>query len=199
MNIRIRRLTPDLAEEYAHFFDITPHDDGKTKCYCVTWCGDNVYQNGGSHWYATPDERRKHAIQRVQNGDIQGYLVYCGDTIIGWCNANTKADCQIGMNYLRSEGGVPLDECRAGEKVKFIFCFAIAPEFQRMGVATQMLNYVCQDAADNGFDFVEAYTNKTFADHDFRGPLAMYIKCGFVKYAEKDGKVVVRKLLKEIR
>ena len=44
MNIEIRRLTPDLAENYAHFFDITPHNvrtDG-SKCYCITWCSDNI-------------------------------------------------------------------------------------------------------------------------------------------------------------
>ena len=26
MNIEIRRLTPDLAEDYARFFDVTPHN-----------------------------------------------------------------------------------------------------------------------------------------------------------------------------
>jgi hypothetical protein len=29
MEIDIRRLTPDLAEDYAHFFDVTPHDVDK--------------------------------------------------------------------------------------------------------------------------------------------------------------------------
>jgi hypothetical protein len=27
MAIEIRRLAPELAEDYIHFFDITPHDD----------------------------------------------------------------------------------------------------------------------------------------------------------------------------
>ena len=27
MNIEIRRLTPELADDYVHFFDITPHDE----------------------------------------------------------------------------------------------------------------------------------------------------------------------------
>lgn len=37
MNIEIRKLTPDLAEDYIHFFDTTPHDDNVDahKCYCV--------------------------------------------------------------------------------------------------------------------------------------------------------------------
>jgi len=37
MNLEIRRLTPDLAEDYARFFDRTPHDNhvDEHKCYCV--------------------------------------------------------------------------------------------------------------------------------------------------------------------
>lgn len=56
-----------------------------------------------------------------------------------------------------------------------------------------MLESVCKDAADEGFDFFEAYVNKEFiyTDHDFRGPLPMYEKCGFTIYDERDGKVVV--------
>ena len=67
-----------------------------------------------------------------------------------------------------------------------------------MSVATKLLERVCQDAAADDFDFIEAYVNKKFIDvaHDFRGPLAMYEKCGFSKHAEREGKVVVRKALK---
>ena len=69
-----------------------------------------------------------------------------------------------------------------------------------MGVATQLLERVCRDAAADGFDFVEAYVNKEFKDaaNEFRGPLAMYEKCGFDTGAEQDGRVVVRKALKPI-
>lgn len=196
MDIEIRRLTPELAEDYARFFDMTPHDDDVTKCYCVTWCSDPIYHNGGSHWFTSAEDRRKNAVQRVQNGNIQGYLAYYDDKIVGWCNANTKEDCQVGMDYLRSEGGVPLDECRPENKTKFIFCYTVAPEFKRKGVATQLLKYICQNAAADGFDYVEAYVNRTFGIHDFRGYLSMYEKCGFMMHAEKEGKIVVRKSLK---
>ena len=198
MNIEIRKLVPDLAEDYACFFDTTPHwghDD--TKCYCISWCGDNVYHNGGSHWYSSPDDRRVHAIQRVRDGDIQGYLAYCDGEVVGWCNANTKSDCRECMNHLRSEG-VPIEECHEGEKVKFIFCFTVAPKAQRMGVATQLLRCVCRDAAADGFDFIEAHTNKKFAAAtDFWGPMVMYEKCGFSKQGSQDEKIVMRKTLKE--
>ena len=198
MNIEIRKLTPDLAEDYADFFDTTAHNDTGhgDRCYCITFCRDNVYRNGGGHWYQTPEERRVHAIQRVRDGDIQGYLAYCNGEIVGWCNTNTKADCLEVMNYMRSVAGVPVEECRAGEKIKFIFCFVIAPKMQRMGVATRLLEYICQDAAADGFDFVEAYTFKEFTQDGFRGPLAIYEKCGFGQHAEHEGKIVLRKALR---
>ena len=196
MDIEIRKLTPDLADEYAHFFDVTPHDVNinEHKCYCVTWRSDDSYVGDGDHWYPTREERRKRAIQFVKSGSLQGYLAYSDDKIVGWCNAN--ADCQGGVNHLRSYW--PIEEYRADIKVKSIFCFVIAPEVQRMGIATKLLERVCQDAANDGFDFVEAYVNKEFTDtiHEFRGPLAIYEKCGFIICAEWEGRVVVRKALK---
>ncbi len=198
MNIEIKKLTPALAEAYARFFDVTPHDDGTIKdelpCYCVTWRSDASYASDDRHWFPTREERRARAIQFVRDGHLQGYLAYRGDEIVGWCNAN--ADCQGGVNYLRAYW--PIEEYRADIRVKSVFCFAIAPEAQRMGVATKLLERVCKDAAADGFDFVEAYANKDFdaVPHDFRGPLEMYEKCGFCKSEERDGRVVVRKALK---
>ena len=196
MNIEIRKLMPDLAEDYAHFFDVTPHDVNidERKCYCVTWRSDDSYVNDGDHWFPSREERREHAIQFVKAGSLQGYLAYYNGEIVGWCNAN--ADCQGCVSYLRSFW--PIDEYCADIRVKSIFCFVIAPKVQRMGIATQLIERVCMDASADGFDFVEAYAYDKFTDviHDFRGPLAMYEKCGFVKYAEREGKVVVRKALK---
>jgi len=67
-----------------------------------------------------------------------------------------------------------------------------------MGVATQLLERVCKDAAEDGFDFVEAYVNKRPRNPagEHQGHLAMYEKCGFSKYAERKGRIVVRKALR---
>jgi GNAT superfamily N-acetyltransferase len=92
----------------------------------------------------------------------------------------------------------PIEEYREDIKVKSIFCFVIAPEMQKKGIATKLLERVCKDAAEDGFDFAEGYVNKEFTNsvHDFRGPLTMYEKCGFTQCAEREGRVVVRKALK---
>lgn len=96
-------------------------------------------------------------------------------------------------------GYVPTEKAGSDIKVKSVFCFMIAPEMQRKGVATQLLERACSDASDEGFDFIEAYPYidaSVQSFDDFCGYLGMYKKHGFEKYAESDGKVVVRKALK---
>ena len=196
MNIEIRKLTPDLAEDYARFFDATPHNDTwGHKCYCVSWRSDDSYL-GDDHWYPMPEERRAKAIQFIQEGKLQGYLAYHGEKIVGWCNATS--DCRLGVKQMNSWGW-QTEEYLEGVKVKSIFCFVIPPDVQRKGVATQLVERVCRDATDDGFGFVEAYTDDKFIDDGYRGPLAMYEKCGFEKCAEREGKIVVRKALKQPR
>jgi hypothetical protein len=102
MDIEIRRLTPDLAEDYVRFFDETPHDDGidEHKCYCVCWCsGDSEGKD-----FSSREKRRESALQMVRAGKLQGYLAYQGGVIVGWCNANTKSEC-MQCNVFRQQCG----------------------------------------------------------------------------------------------
>ena len=193
MDIEIHKLIPGLAEDYARFFDVTPHNDegNGIKCYCVLWRSGGY---NGDHWFPTEEKRREKAIQFVRDGCIQGYLAYRGGEAVGWCNAN--ADCRGGVDHLRTIW--PIEEYRADVRVKSIFCFMIAPDMQRKGVATALLKRVCQDAAADGFDFLEAYVNKRPRDPaaENLGHLAMYKKCGFSIYAKRKGRIVMRKALK---
>ncbi len=195
MNVKIQKLTPDLAEEYIHFFDTTPHNvnGAENKCYCVTWRSDESLASDG-HWFATCEEKREHALKFVKNGSIRGYLAYCNNEIVGWCNTNEN--CRSCIDYLRCF--YPIEEYTPDIEVKPIFCFVVKPDMQRKGIASMLVDCICKDAAEEGFDFVEAYVNENFVDttDDFRGPLKMYEKCGFVKVAARDGKAVMRKKLK---
>ncbi len=69
---------------------------------------------------------------------------------------------------------------------------------KRKGIATQLLERVCKDAADDGFDFVEAYPNKKFINvfRDFMGPLEIYKKAGFTIQEGMENTYVMRKYLK---
>jgi GNAT superfamily N-acetyltransferase len=58
---------------------------------------------------------------------------------------------------------------------------------KRNGIASRLLERVCQDAIQDGFDFVEAYPNKEFtSDIDFTGPIEMYRKHGFTVSLETE-------------
>ena len=200
MDIEIRKLTPGLAEDYARFFDVTPHDDNKEehKCYCVCWCSDDSEGKD----FSSREKRREHAVRYVGDGSIQGYLAYRGDEIVGWCNANTKSDCLkcAGWREINGprKGFIPVEDAASGLKVKSVFCFAVAPEMKRQGVATRLLERVCGDAVRDGFDFVEAYPNKVCAveSEGFGGYKEMYQKSGFSVCGETKKQLIMRKPLK---
>jgi len=196
MDIKICKLRPEHAEDYIKFFDNTNHDDNvdEHKCYCVCWSNDNCDDKD----FSKVENRRKYAWQYVKNKNVQGYFAYCGDKIVGWCNANTKADCLNSESWQRFMDYVPLEEPDSGLRVKSVFCFVIAPEMRRKGIATQLLNCVCEDAAKDGFDIVEAYpfNNENYQTSDFGGYLQLYEKCGFHISLDNEQRLVVRRKLK---
>ena len=200
MNIEIRKLTPELTEECVRFFDETPHsekpDDDNCKCYCVWWCNDDHDVDNIEH-LLSPQRRRDYAIQNIQDNNIQGYLAYCDGKVVGWCNANTKANCLLCYCWRRFMGRVPTKELVAGIKVKSVFCFLVAPDFRGKGVAKLLLEHVCQDAAQDGFDFVEAYPKKKYINEaeDFMGPAELFKKCGFVVHGKTKDRLVMKKEL----
>lgn len=193
MDIEIKRLSPALLEDYLRLFDTTPHDDGidAHKCYCVCWSSADAQGVDDS----TPERRRALAIEYVTHRALDGYLAYCDGRVIGWCNANAKKDCLLskcGRLYLR-----PSDPDAAPDpaNVKSVFCFVIAPEMRRKGVASRLLERVCVDAAEEGFDVVEAYPVKTFISPqaDYMGPARLYEKHGFTPYFDYGDRLIVRK------
>lgn len=195
MNIEIKKLSPELVDDYLHFFDVTPHDDdiAEHKCYCVCWCSaDHRIETD----FSSAPKRRELAKQYVKSGIIQGYLAYQGDRVVGWCNANTKSECQNCSSWLRFMQS--FDNNEPSIKIKSVFCFVIAPEMQREGIATKLLERVCEDAKIDGFDVVESYPKKDFVNVacDFMGPSAMYKKLEFIVYKEINDEIIMQKQLK---
>lgn len=198
MTIEIKKLIPALAEDYVDFFDNTPHwdDVAEHKCYCVCWASADrnteIAEDG-----CTAKGRREIAKRYVKEGFLQGYLAYSNGRIVGWCNANTKADCLHSYSWVHFMQSVNPVPSRSTDKVKSIFCFVIAPDMQRKGVATQLLERACADAAKDGFDYVESYPQKESVNvaENFMGFAEMYKKCGFIEITNVDNMVVMRKAL----
>lgn len=206
MNVVIRRLTLALLEDYLYFFETDAHSDNpnEDRCYCVGWCSADHHNDMG---FSSPERRREMAIHYINNGLIQGYLAYADEKVAGWCNANTKSDCLNCDGWLRFRTAVTTTESDPDIKVKSIYCFTIAPEMKRKGIASQLLERVCRDAADDGFNFVEAYPEQHFTNtfSAFSGPLELYKRNGFTVCQEVNDKYkgkydlkyyVVRKSLK---
>lgn len=196
MNIEIKKLTPDLADDYVSFFDKTPHDDNidGSKCYCVCWCSaDHRIETD----FSSATKRQELAKQYIKDGSIQGYLAYCEGQIVGWCNANTKSDCLHCISWLRFMQSVNTVETDSNSRIKSVFCFVIAPAMQRKGIATQLLERVCKDAVKDGFDYIEVYPKKEFVSitRDFMGPVDMYKKCGFTEVGIIDDMMIMQKEL----
>ncbi|MFA5449233.1 MAG: GNAT family N-acetyltransferase [Clostridia bacterium] len=153
MNIEIKKLMPDMAEEYVHFFNTTPHNHKHNmKCYCICWCS-NVPEG----FDVRPEA--DFALKFVRNGNLQGYFAYSEGKVIGWVNANTKSECLNCLGWKWSRTSYPTDS-ETDKHTKSIFCFTVAPEFQRKSITTQLLERVYQDAKHDGFRFVEAYPDK---------------------------------------
>jgi len=191
MNIEIKKLTPDMAKDYVRFFNNTPHNEKHSmKCFCVCWCS-NVPEG----FDVRPEETV--ALQFVRNGNLQGYLAYFEGNVVGWVNANTKSECLNSLGWQWSRTTYPTDSA-TDKYTKSIFCFTIAPEFQRKGIATQLLERVCRDAEQDGFYFVEVYPDKILNEksENFVGYTEMYEKLGFTVFYETENRCVMRKELK---
>ncbi len=196
-DIVIKKLTPEFAEDYVHFFDTTEHDDNipEHKCYCVCWC--NADYEGKD--FSSAEKRRKTAFEYVKGSNIQGYLAFYNEQIVGWCNANTKADCLKCASWRRFMSYVPLEDTNSEVKVKSIFCFVIAPDMKRKGIATRLLERVCLDAQTEGYDYVESYPYKesSYQSSDFGGHYEMYLKNGFSVSTEAVQGLVMRRYVKQ--
>lgn len=192
MEIRLKKLTPDMAEEYLFYFDkvaFTDHEEWEG-CYCLE-----------SHLLREENEaldlkekrelRRKKAKELVESGVMQGYLLYDGEKIIGWCNAGDKMDYAPVTAY----EGFRTIELKRG-LVKIIYCIELAPDYRGKGIAHLIVDKVCGDAKEEGYRYVESYpfSDKNL-EYQYHGPIYLYEKHGFETVDKRDWFWIMRKEL----
>jgi GNAT superfamily N-acetyltransferase len=204
MNLEVMPFTPELADDYFDFHENRAFSDHAewSHCYCIAFCmqktddkemSQEVKANGGGR-DALHRALKTRAKKYIADRSLNGYVAYADGLLVGWCNANDKVvytrfdfDEEV-SNFIRSTG----NGC-----IKAINCFCIAPEYRGKGVATALLDRVCEDAKTDGYTAVEGYPRlqDKHDPFDYTGPARLYEKAGFSKIAQQGKVVVMRKEL----
>jgi ribosomal protein S18 acetylase RimI-like enzyme len=178
----IRRLSVENLDDFLGYFDHRafledPNWDG---CYCQFYL--NTPEQNSLEGDKT-EVNRASACSRVETGDMDGYLAYEDDKVVGWCAAGSS------LLY----PGLP----GADEKVARILCFNVDPDRRGQGVSGGMLDLILEDLTARGFEAAEAGPNQnSYSDKSYRGSFDMFNKRGFEPVADlEDGFVLVRKYL----
>ncbi|MFA6857153.1 MAG: HAD-IA family hydrolase [Treponema sp.] len=191
MALCIKKLTPSLSGDFLSYFDNEAFLDHPewAGCYCLeSHLGDDaekILDNKGLL------SRRQHADELIRTGIMNGYLAYDNGKVVGWCNADDKRSyCRIADN----------PEYKTDGKIKAVYCFDIAPGYRGRGIAHKLLQQACEDAATEGYEFIEGYVHKNMSGiYQYHGPEALYIGNGFSPYREAKNIIIMRKTLPVIK
>ena len=195
--IIVKPLTPGLTDDYLRFFD---HERGPAfadnpewaKCYCHFYEVPRAID-----WPSLPGDANRVAMRsRIEVGEMEGYLAYDGDEVVGWMNAQPRHKLPHCFERMRI---VAPDISCAPFEAAVIVCFVIAPARRKSGVARTLLAGGIASLAARGIKLVDAFPFKagdstTSTDH-YHGPLSMFLAAGFSILREDAEMTVVRKLL----
>ena len=199
MQFRIERLTPAHCEDYLRFFD---HERGPAfadnpewrTCYC--------------HYYEVPPALKwgdfdgpmnRRAMQaRIETAEMEGYLAYEADDVVGWMNAQPYHKLRYACQRMRiAQPELPV----APHDAAAIVCFVIHPQRRRRGIARALLDFGIENLTARGLALVDAFpwnagpADNKDTDH-YHGSLSMFLDAGFEQVAKHENVTVVRKRLR---
>lgn len=197
MNIKVCRLSKDMAEDYINYFDNRAFSDGSIEkgCYCVWhhWTDKHEHERSLMPENERPYRKRDYAKELIQNGILNGFVAFYENQIVGFCNSDIKD------NYFRlSRENNPNSwkGVNTNDKILSIVCFIVAPDMRRKGIAKALLDYACRYAEENGYDYIEGYPPQgEFTINDCGGSVSMYVNHGFEIIDIPNG-IIARKKLK---
>ena len=196
---RIERLTPRHSEDYLRFFD---HERGPAfadnpewaKCYC------HYYEVPVAISWPTLDGHANRAAMdaRIASGEMEGFLAYAGEEVVGWVNAQPYHKLQHACARLRIVApALPVSPHDAAA----IVCFVTAPDWRRRGVARALLDGALENFTARGFGVVDAFPwnvgpGDTAATDHYHGSPALFAAAGFLEIARHETLTVVRRTLR---
>ena len=99
MSITVCRLERNMTEKYIDFFDKRAFSDGSAErgCYCVWhhWTEKHEHERSLMPENERQNCKRNYAKELVQNGILHGFVAFCDNQIVGFCNSDMK------NNYFR--------------------------------------------------------------------------------------------------
>ena len=204
--VRIRKLSPELADDYFSLFDDVYDNDPWLKyegnrdwggCYCTFY--DDI--RADKEIDPSKDKRTENRANRrstIENRKASGLLAYVGGRVVGWCNVAPRGS-YANPQYLKEAADVP------EEKVGSVTCLTVLSKHRKQGVGTQLLKAACDLVEDWGIPVVEGYPRNPMIKENsyripaenpaFRGSVDMFLTSGFKVHRDLGRFLVVRKKL----
>lgn len=199
MDLRIERLTPSHAADYLAFFD---HEHGPAFADNPEWatCYCHYYEVPPAlSWKDFDGEMNRRAMgARIDVGEMEGFLAYDDDTVVGWMNAQPYHKLRFACDRMRIPAPplpVPPHEAAA------IVCFVVHPGRRRQGISRVLLASGLESFTARGLALVDAFPWNVGPGDDrpadfYHGSLAMFTDAGFERIAAHEKVTVVRKHLR---
>lgn len=171
-DIEIRPLGVGRRDDYLHFFDTRAFTDNPRWAGC--YCYFPHHDPKATDWHQRTAQQNRDAICACfDTAAVQGWLAYRGGEVVGWCNAGPRRLYPM----LADDDALGPDDGATG----MVFCFVVAPDERRQGVARALLQAACDGLRAQGLRRVLAKPVRDAAGPaaNHTGPLTLYLASGF--------------------
>ena len=121
--------------------------------------------------------KRNYAMKLIEHDKLHGFVAYNNEEVIGFCNADLKDPY---FRFSKKNNPSSWIGIENDDKVLAIVCFTIAPNYRGKGIVKKMLNYACEFAKKNSYDYIESYpSDGEFNPNNCCGNRSMYETQGF--------------------
>lgn len=189
MQIEIKQLIPERAEDFFEFFEhiaFAEHPEWGCDCFCCFF-----HAQSREAWdLCTRESNKAAARELIRNGRMHGLFAYADNKPVGWCHYDRLQNLP-GVRVFYGDLASEDDNCGA------IVCFTIAQGYRNQGIATRLLESALEDLKAQGIARVEAYpiVNDENQEHNYLGPLNLYKNLCFHIVREAENHALVEKIL----
>lgn len=183
-NIKIYPLT---SWRWADFETLFESNGNCSNCWCTWWLLANKEFNT-----LGKDGRKETMRTVVHEGNEPGLIAYVDDLPAGWV-ALAPRESYIRLKTSRKLAAVdPLP-------VWVVSCFFIHRKYRRQQMMKDLIEAACQYARSKNAKWIEAFPirlrGKTGSAELYTGVESVFIEQGFKVVIEREGRLIVRKML----